>query len=217
MGDTIVKLYQKQNFVIGEDILKNIKKNKLSLDEALLIIYFYSNNSHAVLDIDEIEEKFALNELETMQAFEKLANKNLISIKMEKNKEGKMEEIIDLTPLYESIAMDIGEECKKDSTNNIFSLFEAEFGRPLSSMEFQLINNWLDKGISEDLINSALKEAIFNGSFTLRYIDSILMEWVRKGFKSGKEVELYLRKRRQVKPKMKDEDLFDYNWLDDDE
>ncbi len=217
MGDTIVKLYQKQNFVIGEDILKTIKKNKLSLDEALLIIYFYSNNSHAVLDLDEINDKFSLNELETMQAFERLTNKNLISIKMEKNREGKMEEIIDLTPLYQTIALDIGEENKKDVTNSIFSLFESEFGRPLSSMEFQLINNWLDKGISEELINSALKEAIFNGSFTLRYIDSILMEWIRKGFKTGKDVDLYLRKRKQVKPKLKDEDLFDYNWLDDED
>jgi DNA replication protein len=217
MGDTIVKLYQKQNFVIGEDILKAIKKNNLTLDEALLIIYFCGNNAHPVLDIEEIKTKFGMDELEIMKAFSSITSKNLISIKMEKNKDGKMEEIIDLMPLYESIAMEIGEEHKKDSKNNVFSIFESEFGRPLSSMEFQLINNWLDKGISEELINSALKEAIFNGTLTLRYIDAILMEWVRKGFKTGKEVELYLKKKKPIKPKAKNEELFDYNWLDDDE
>lgn len=97
MGDSIVKLYKKQNFVITEDILKAIKKNNLTLDEALLIIYFCGNNNHPVLDIDEILEKFGMDELSVMQAFAGITNKNLISIKMEKNKEGKVEEIIDLT------------------------------------------------------------------------------------------------------------------------
>lgn len=216
MGDTIVKLYQKQNFVIGEDILRTIKKNDLSLDEALLIIYFCGNNTHPVLDIDEIREKFGMDEFAIMKAFSSITNRNLIAIKMEKNRDGKVEELIDLTPFYASIAMDIGETEKKVSTENVFSLFEKEFGRPLSSMEFELINNWLDKGISEELIKSALKEAIFNGSFTLRYIDAMLIEWNKKGLKSGKEVDLYLKKRKQPKIR-KDEDLFDYNWLDDEE
>lgn len=216
MGDTIVKLYQKQNFVIGEDILRTIKKNNLTLDEALLIIYFCSNNNHPMLDIEEINMKFGMDELSIMQAFANISNKNLITIKMEKNKEGKFEELIDLRPFYESIVMDIDETEKEESSNNVFNLFEREFGRPLSSMEFGLINDWLDKGISEELINTALKEAIFNGSFTLRYIDAILSEWVKKGFKTSKEVDLYLKKRKQPKIR-KNEDLFDYNWLDDDE
>lgn len=216
MGDTIVKLYQKQNFVIGEDILKAIKKNNLTLDEALLIIYFCSNNSHPILDIDEISNKFGMSELGIMKAFANITNKNLITINMEKNKEGKVEELIDLTKFYESIAYDIGEKEKEKSDESVFAAFEKEFARPLSSVEFELINNWLDKGISEELIHLALKEAIFNGSFTLRYIDAILNEWQKKGFKTGKEVDLYLKKRKEPRIR-KDEDLFDYNWLDDEE
>lgn len=217
MGDTIVKLYQKQNFVIGEDILKAIKKNNLTLDEALLIIYFCGNNAHPVLDIDEIKNKFGMDELSVMKAFESLTNKKLINIKMEKNKDNKMEEVIDLTPLYESIAYSISSKMKEEKETHVFDAFEQEFGRPLSSMEYEIINNWLDKGISEELINAALKEAIFNGTLTLRYIDAILMEWTRKGFKTAKDVDVYLRKRKKDKPKFKQEELFDYNWLDDDE
>ena len=135
---------------------------------------------------------------------------------MVKNKDGKVEELIDLTPFYESIAYDIDIEKKKENDTSVFSLFENEFGRPLSSMEFELINNWLDRGISEELINSALKEAIFNGSFTLRYIDAILTEWVKKGFKTHKDVDLYLKKRKAPKVRKK-EDKYEYNWLDDEE
>jgi len=217
MGDTIVKLYQKQNFVIGEDILKAIKKNNLTLDEALLIIYFCSMNNHAMLDIDEIKEKFGMSELSIMQAFATITEKNLINIKMEKNRDNKVEEIIDLTPLYESIAMEIDEESREDNIVKVFTVFEREFGRPLSSMETSIINSWLDKGINEGLINCALKEATFNGTVTLRYIDAIISEWNRKGFKTQDDVEVYLKKRKPARPKTKDEDLFDYNWLDDDE
>lgn len=218
MGDTIVKLYQKQNFVIGEDILKTIKKNNLTLDEALLIIYFASNNNHPFLDIDEIKSKFGMEELSIMQAFANITNKNLITIRMEKNREGKVEEVIDLTPFYESIAIDMGESEKKKKDENVFSLFESEFARPLSPMEFDLINKWLDRGESEELITYALNEAIANGTFTMRYIDAILTEWSKKGLKNPKEIDLYIKQRRQPRER-KNRDLldFDFNWLDDED
>lgn len=218
MGDTIVKLYQKQNFVIGEDILKAIKKNDLTLDEALLIIYFCGNNNHPILDIDEIMEKFSMTELSIMQAFASITNKNLIKIKMVKNREGKVEELIDLTPFYESIALDLNESKNKDDNDSIFQTFEQEFARPLSSMEYELINDWLKRGYKIELIESALKEAIYNGSFTLRYIDAILAEWNKKGFTSKKDVDVYLKRRKNsTRVHHKDEDLFDYNWLDENE
>ena len=214
MGNTIVRLYQKQNFVIGEDILKAIKLNNLTLDEAILIIYFCSNNTHPEFDIEDIKNKFSIDETDAMKAFESISNKGLISIKMQKNKEGKIEEIIDLTPFYESIAVGIDEKVKKTTEDKIFTSFENEFGRPLSSIEYELINNWIKKGIGEELILSALKEAIFNGTLTFRYIDSILTEWQRKGFKTPNDVSLYLKKKKDKEKKLENT-LFDYNWLED--
>ena len=214
MGDTIVKLYQKQNFVIGEDILKTIKKN--NLDEALLIIYFVGNNNHPILDIEEIKTKFGMEELAIMQAFASITNKDLIKIRMEKNREGKVEEVIDLTPFFESIAMDMGEVEKKKNDEDIFDLFESQLARPLSPIEFDLINKWLDRGESRELITSALNEAVYNGTFTLRYIDAILSEWAKKGLKTAKEVNIYIKQRRKPKERKNQDFLnFDFNWLED--
>ena len=216
MGDTIVKLYQKQNFVIGEDILKTIKKNNLTLDEALLIIYFVGNNNHPILDIEEIKTKFGMEELAIMQAFASITNKDLIKIRMEKNREGKVEEVIDLTPFFESIAMDMGEVEKKKNDEDIFDLFESQLARPLSPIEFDLINKWLDRGESKELITSALNEAVYNGTFTLRYIDAILSEWAKKGLKTAKEVNIYIKQRRKPKERKNQDFLnFDFNWLED--
>ena len=47
-------------------------------------------------------------------------------------------------------------------------------------MEYEIINAWLLKGFSEELVLGALKEAVYNGVSSLRYIDKILFEWQKK-------------------------------------
>lgn len=53
---------------------------------------------------------------------------------------------------------------------NLFTIFEKEFGRPLSPMEYETITSWVDQDrYPEELILLALKEAVFAG----RYISGI--------------------------------------------
>ena len=81
-------------------------------------------------------------------------------------------------------------------------------------MEYDIINSWIEKGISEELIIKALQEAVYNGVTNLRYIDKILFEWNKKGLKNPNDVEEHLQKRKKSND---NNDLFDYNWLDDEE
>lgn len=63
---------------------------------------------------------------------------------------------------------------------SIFSVFEQEFARPLSPMEFETISGWLDQDqYPEELVTLALKEAVFAGKIHFKYIDRILLEWSR--------------------------------------
>ena len=106
------------------------------------------------------------------------------------------------------------EEQKKEIKTDIYKEFETEFGRPITSMEYEIINAWLSHNYSEELIIGALKEAVYNGVRNLRYIDKILYEWNKKGFKTMNEVNNHLEKKDVKK---EDSELFDYNWLDDEE
>lgn len=68
----------------------------------------------------------------------------------------------------------------ESSATNLFSVFEQELGRLLSPYECEIIIGWLDKDrYSEEIILFALKEAVFAGKLSLRYIDRILVEWSR--------------------------------------
>src|SRR5690606_14247234 len=80
---------------------------------------------------------------------------------------------------------------------NLFVLFEKEFGRALSPMEYETIAGWLDKDrYSEALIIAALKESVFAGKVHFRYIDRILLEWARNRVKTPEEAKEYAARYR---------------------
>jgi DNA replication protein len=80
---------------------------------------------------------------------------------------------------------------------NLFAVFEQEFGRPLTPMEVETINAWLDKdGYGEDLVLFALKESVFAGKLSFRYIDRILLEWSRNRIKTVEEARAHTQRYR---------------------
>lgn len=84
-------------------------------------------------------------------------------------------------------------------------------------MDYEIINAWLSKGFSESLILEALDEAIKNDAPSLRYIDKILFEWNKKGYKGKEELEKEINENKMNKEvKNFETSVFEYNWLDDD-
>ena len=79
-------------------------------------------------------------------------------------------------------------------------------------MEIEQIKEWIITYKNEDLIKSALKEAVLNGVSNLRYIDTILNEWNKKGYKNREDVE---RDRENYRKKKKNIEVFDTDWLND--
>lgn len=59
---------------------------------------------------------------------------------------------------------------------NIYGVFEKEFGRTLSPGEFQKIREWISLGYEEDVIIDALHEALDANKKSIRSIDKILLK-----------------------------------------
>ena len=59
---------------------------------------------------------------------------------------------------------------------NIYGVFEKEFGRTLSPAEFQKIREWISLGYEEDVIIDALHEALDANRKSIRSIDKILLK-----------------------------------------
>ena len=213
MSNSILEgLIKEKDYTFKKLLFKLIKDFDLTLEELLLLIYFI-NQDKPVFDIKKISIITYLDNNEIMSAFSSLTAKGLVSIKTSKE-DGKITEIIDITNTYRAMVSDINVNIKKQTVTNIYTIFEKEFGRPLSPVEYEIIKAWITSGISEELIKGALTEAVFNNVRNLRYIDKICSEWEKKGFKSVDEVDSYLKKKEVNNPK---QELFDYNWLEDEE
>ena len=186
--------FKTKNFIINENVVKTIKNLDITLKEFLLLLYFI--NIKALLDLNDIKKVLGFNEEEILNTYTSLITKGLIEVKVFKDS-GVVSEVISLDMFYDKLVMN-----KKNEENNtdIYSKFESEFGRSLSPIEYETINRWLENGVSEEIITSALKEAVINGASNLRYIDKIIYEWTKKG----------------VKPKEEDYTFIDdFDWLND--
>ncbi len=209
--NTILK---EHHLVLPTYLVSIVKKFGLSFEDFLLLTYFW-NYKEETFDVELITKILKLNEEEILTSFNTLLSKNLIRLDTSKDGFGKRVEVMDLNPLYQEIEALFQEEEKKEEQKDVYSIFEAEFGRTISSMEYEIIHAWLEKGFSEELILGALKEAVYNGVNNLRYIDKILYEWQKKGYKSMKDVEKVNFNRNNKNTEVKE--LFDYNWLEDNE
>ena len=201
--------YFSKNFVINEQIIKETKNLNLSLEEFVLLVYFI-NTDFKKLDVQNICSCTPYNEQEVLSIINSLEEKKLIDLVSKKDERGKLADFVSLEGLKEYL---VSTKSKKIiNKSDIYSTFEKEFGRTISSMEYEIINAWIEKGFSEELILLALKEAVYNGVSNLRYIDKILFEWQKNGVKNKDDIDSYIKKNNQKKSS---DDLFDYDWLAD--
>ena len=208
-----IDYFKCQKYITNNLFTKKAIALKLSLEEFLMLTYFDNDYSN-FLNIDELSKNLGISGEKAYEVFTSLLSKKIIDIKTEKDIEGRMIEKVSLDGFYKMIIEDEKEEEKKAINKDIYTEFEQEFGRPISSMEYEIINAWLQHNYTEELILGALKEAVYNGVKNFRYIDKILYEWNKKGFTTMKDVNNHLEKRETKK---EESELFDYNWLDDEE
>lgn len=220
----LIEIFKNGNIVLPLYLLKNYKKLKLELNEFVFLMYLYDLGNKSLFNPNKFCEDLNLELMEVMTLVGDLTDKGFIKVEVIKNEKGIMEELIILDGFFDKLSLialeDVNKEDKVDVENStIFELIEKEFGRTLSSMEYEIIKAWLEQGFSEDLIKEVLKEAVFSGVANLRYMDTILYEWNKNGITSAADVEKNRKKKNVQKEKEADIDLdiVEWSWFDDED
>ena len=216
----LIDIFKEGNIVVPLYLLKNYKKFDIKMDEFVFLMYLYNLGNKFLFDPNKFSSELNIDLKDVLNYISILTDKKLIKVEVEKNDKNVMEEVIVLDDLYQKITYFTIEEVNNETKDsNIYELIEKEFGRSLGEMEYEIINAWLENNYSEELIKEALKEAVYNGVYNLRYIDKILYEWGKKNITTVEQVE-EARKKRNKKDDSEvliDTEIFDCNWLDDDE
>lgn len=218
MKEKLNKLLSSKKLVVNDYLIKVALGKKLNLNE-FLVLMFFDNNFNGIFDIDLVSQTIGLSMNDTMEAFNSLMLKGLVSLESVKDIEQRMNEIVKLNGVYEYVIDNMEEEVEVQVQEDIFKTFEKELGRTLSPMELEFINAWVMSGTPEELILGALREAVYNGVRQFRYIDKIIYEWGKKGFRTMDDVREHLKNRREEKNKdrvisKKEQEISDFDWLD---
>ena len=198
------------NLIMPGVIVKNFDKLNIDAHELLLILYFINQKDNVTLDVARISKDLNIESATVFDLINKLNEKNYISIEMKKNN-GVIEEFISTELFYNKLTSLLLDQKKEENDNDIYSIFEQEFGRQLSPTECENIDRWVEKGISEELIKEALKEAILSGVRSMRYIDKILFNWSNSGYKTVEDI----KRKKDKKDEETIEKLYDYDWLNE--
>ena len=212
MINKIEQIIKNKDVVIPSLLFYNYRKLNMNAEE--LVVVSYLLNADSFFNPKKISQELSIPLGELMDILEHLKELDLVKIELKKVNNIRAE-VIDMEGFYNKLINLLMDDEPEKKVTHIFDVFEKEFGRTLSPIEYEIINAWQDSNIAEETILLALREAVYNGVNNLRYIDKILSEWAKKGIKTEADLE---KTRKQFKSSKTDpQEDTDYDWLNDEE
>lgn len=204
MAENILQRY----LAAGETLISNLLLHhykELGLTTSQLVLYLqlksYQDQGVANPDIRQVAKNLGTSEVQVFDQLHQMMVNGLAEQKMQRQADGKEEAVYDFTPLINRLVLYDEQQAdqQKDDTGanermKTFNQLEAEFNRPLSSMEMQIVNDWLDKdSYSPVMIKLALRQAVLNSALNLKYMERILESWAHQGLRSQHDIEEHER------------------------
>ena len=194
---------------ISNLLLHHYKELGMTTSQFVLYLQFKSYQDRGIMnpDVRTIAKNLGTKERQVFEQLHQMMTNHLVEQKKRKMEDGKEDAIYDFSLLINKVALlnenDQEETIKVENTNSraeAFNQLEAEFGRPLSSMELQIVNDWLDKdNYSAIMIKLALRQAVMNSALNLQYMDRILQSWDRQGLRTERDINEHEKRFEQRK------------------
>lgn len=177
-------------------LLENYHVIGLDEQDCMLLIEVHSflTNGITFPTFNDLCRRMTLDETACADKLQSLIQRGFLSI-IQKQDNQVYSEAYSLQPLWEKLVQLVLSKPSEQKTTGeqaLFTLFETEFGRPLSPIECETLAMWLDDDhFSPQLIKAALRESVISGKLNFRYIDRILFNWRKAGIKSLDQAKAY--------------------------
>lgn len=198
-------------------VYRRLRLSELDVMVLLHLLVFRTVDGVEFPTPEQLTGRLSAGPDEVMASLERLVKEGLVEIEQRLDPERDVHyEVYRIEPFFRKIAAleahETGKAEKASGTvgigsigsaagppaavaDDLFTVFEKEFGRPLSPMECETIVQWLEEDrYPEPLIRAALKEAVFAGKVYFKYIDRILLEWARNRVQTVEQAKEYARR-----------------------
>ncbi|TQR19745.1 DnaD domain-containing protein [Psychrobacillus vulpis] len=220
------------NVTISQLFFSYYKMIDVKDEEAILLLHliaFGEAGNHFPTPLNLVERTH-FDENKVVSILQRLVQKGFVQIEQQIDENGVRYEYYNFQYLW-NLLLNCAEQEENSEEDQlleveegtIYKLFEEEFGRLLSPMEYETIGMWFDQDQhTPSLIRLALKEAVLSQKLSLRYIDRILFEWKKKNIKTVEAAEKQTSNFRQQIPIQKQAEhnsnstkVSFYNWLEE--
>lgn len=203
-ADLLQRYIQAGSTDISNLLLRHYKEIGLTTSQLVLYLEFKSYQDQGTMnpDIRLIAKHLGTNENQVFNQLHAMMTSRLVEQKSRRLADGKEDVIYDFSALIHKLVtltdQSADREQAADDENareKTFNSLESEFGRPLSAMEMQIVNDWLDKDrYTPVMIKLALRQAVMNSALNLQYMDRILQSWDRQGLRTERDINEHERK-----------------------
>lgn len=178
-------------------LLLHYKKLGLTDDEVLILLLTYTliETGTPFINPNDLAlfSNFSITKIDVI--FSSLTTKGWILTVIDEHGHAKSSVQPLIEKLYDILFQQNKKEKNKETADNkeIYALFENFFARPLSPLEYDIINGWLKKGYTKQQIQAALDISKLNTNHSIRYIDTILFEEDKRKELSDEDYERRLQ------------------------
>ncbi|MCZ0754484.1 DnaD domain-containing protein [Anoxybacillus sp. J5B_2022] len=218
------------SIAIPKLLLHHYKGLGLTEVEFMLLLHLHSflEEGIAFPTPMELAERMTLTPAQCMETLRKLLQRGFVSIEEQMDERAVRIEKYSLKPLWEKLVYYLLIQSanekragRQEEEQSLYTMFEQEFGRPLSPFECETLTMWMDQDEHDPaIIKAALREAVLSGKLNFRYIDRILFEWKKNGVRTIEQAKDYGKKFRKHQPKQPSsqtehkQTVTFYNWLE---
>ncbi|KRM22236.1 DnaD domain protein [Latilactobacillus graminis] len=182
-------------------LLQHYQALKMSSEE--LVVYLqlsdFASQNDDFPDLAVIGDRMGIAPKQIYNLIHQLLQKKLITLKSTVNDTGQAEDHYDLTPALTKLSILAVQDTQLNQQSmdshqrsTVFNLVEQALGRPLSPLESEIVANWLDLDhYQPELIQLAVREAILNQVYSLKYVDKILLNWQKQDITDKTSLQAY--------------------------
>lgn len=198
----LIDLITKGQVAIPRLLLESYHQIGLNEEECMLIMHLYTsiNEGNPFPTPDELAAKMSFSAAQCAGHLRHLLQRGML--KIVQDTDGPVySEKYSLDILWDKLAshyiLSQKDEVQVEKEDALYTIYEREFGRPLSPIECETLGMWIDQDQhTPEMIKAALREAVISGKLNFRYIDRILFDWKKNGVKTLEQAKAHGEKVR---------------------
>lgn len=195
-------------------------------DLVILMKLIYENeHSNKQPSIQYLCQGTTMKEREVTGVIQRLIQLDLFNLTVQKDEEGRFAEFMDLDGFYNSFknvlekeSLRHKEQSDEETFKDLFQFIEQSFGRPLSPIEIDTLNQWIDVDNHDiSVIQAAVNEALSQEKINFKYIDRILLNWKKNNVKTVDDSKKISQQYHTPQMKHTVKNIPKFDWLNEED